>query len=127
MPCPGSGFAYCVGDAKLENDRVGDVSKPVSGKAMCRALRYVSAFLKLDRDGHGYGFGYKRADPDPNPQNPNPNPRVYGLATGLGKVCRTRRVPAGFGSEKMLTRDPYPSDPTRKPAGFTRMVADITS
>ncbi|KAJ6559639.1 hypothetical protein B0H19DRAFT_1260343 [Mycena capillaripes] len=29
MPCPGSGFAYCVGDAKLENDRVGDVSKPV--------------------------------------------------------------------------------------------------
>ncbi|KAJ7816721.1 hypothetical protein B0H13DRAFT_1923424 [Mycena leptocephala] len=49
MPCPGSGFAYCVGDAKLENDRVGDVSKPVSGKAMCRALRYVSAFLKLDR------------------------------------------------------------------------------
>ncbi|KAJ6529789.1 hypothetical protein B0H19DRAFT_1082894 [Mycena capillaripes] len=49
MACPGSGFAYCVGDAKLENDRVGDVSKPVSGKAMCRALRYVSAFLKLDR------------------------------------------------------------------------------
>ncbi|KAJ6579833.1 hypothetical protein B0H10DRAFT_1962766 [Mycena sp. CBHHK59/15] len=28
MPCPGSGFAYCVGNAKLENDRVGDVSKP---------------------------------------------------------------------------------------------------
>jgi hypothetical protein len=49
MPCPGSGFAYCVGNAKLENDRVDDVSKPVSGKAMCRALRYVSAFLKLDR------------------------------------------------------------------------------
>ncbi|KAJ7883118.1 hypothetical protein B0H13DRAFT_2538519 [Mycena leptocephala] len=48
MPCPGSGFAYCVGDAKLENDQVDDVSKPVSGKAMCRALRYVSAFLKLD-------------------------------------------------------------------------------
>ncbi len=42
-------FAYCVGDAKLENDGVGDVSKPVSGKAMCRALIYVSAFLKLDR------------------------------------------------------------------------------
>ncbi|KAJ6596576.1 hypothetical protein B0H10DRAFT_2197132 [Mycena sp. CBHHK59/15] len=52
--CPGSGFAYCVGDAKLENDRVGDVSKPVSGKAMCRGLRYVSAFLKLDRVHPGH-------------------------------------------------------------------------
>jgi hypothetical protein len=48
MPCPGSDFAYCVGDVKLENDQVGDVSKPVSGKGMCRTSRYVSSFLKLD-------------------------------------------------------------------------------
>ncbi|KAJ7921831.1 hypothetical protein B0H13DRAFT_2318139 [Mycena leptocephala] len=26
----------------------------------------------------------------------------------------------GFGSKKLLTRDPYPLDPTRKPDGFTR-------
>jgi hypothetical protein len=49
MPFPGSGFAHCVGDAELENDRAGDVSELVGGRAMCRALRYVSAFLKLDR------------------------------------------------------------------------------
>ncbi|KAJ6608331.1 glycosyl transferase family 90-domain-containing protein [Mycena sp. CBHHK59/15] len=38
MPCPGSGFAYCVGNAKLENDRVGDVSKPV-----CRSVAFGGA------------------------------------------------------------------------------------
>ncbi|KAJ7900520.1 hypothetical protein B0H13DRAFT_1883422 [Mycena leptocephala] len=38
MPCPGSGFAYCVGDAKLENDQVDDVSKPV-----CRSVAFGGA------------------------------------------------------------------------------------
>ncbi|KAJ7939163.1 hypothetical protein B0H13DRAFT_1850898 [Mycena leptocephala] len=46
MPCLGSRFASCVGDAKLENDRVGDVSKPAP-------LRGRGVRLKPEMDERG--------------------------------------------------------------------------
>ncbi|KAJ6544933.1 hypothetical protein B0H10DRAFT_2203014 [Mycena sp. CBHHK59/15] len=41
----------------------------------------------------------------------------------LAHVSHTRGQPACFGSGIPSTRDPYPLNPTRKPAGFTRTRA----
>ncbi|KAJ7823274.1 hypothetical protein B0H13DRAFT_1890105 [Mycena leptocephala] len=77
--------------------------------------------MVMIRDGHGYGLGYEAVNPDPYPENLNPNPRSYGSITvNLHYVPGTRGQPAGFGSGKLPTRDPYPPDPTREPDGFTR-------
>ncbi|KAJ7928185.1 hypothetical protein B0H13DRAFT_1860628 [Mycena leptocephala] len=46
--------------------------------------------------------------------------RISNVTVNLHRVPGTRGQPAGFGSGKLPTRDPYPPDPTREPDGFTR-------